>query len=58
MTYLSLAEILIILGKAKKRYDARFKSPDAKPHDKRFAFHAKIVINEIEKDICKKADNK
>jgi len=58
VTYLSLAEILIILGKAKKRYNARFKSPDVKPHDKRFAFHAKIVINDIEKDIREKADNK
>lgn len=50
MTYLSYTEIMNILDKAKREYIAKMKVPDTKSHDKKFAFHAKLVVDKLEKD--------
>lgn len=56
--YLSLVEIADVLNRAKKGYIDKFKSPKTRPHEKKFAFHAKIVIDKIEKDMLDKANKK
>lgn len=54
--YLPVEEILRVLDRASKGYIQKIKSSDASWHDKKFAFHAKITIDKIRKEIINKAN--
>ena len=58
MTYLSYTEIMNVLDKARREYIAKLKVADAKSHEKRFAFHGKLIVDKVEKDFFEEMSRK
>jgi len=47
-----------VLDKARREYIAKLKIADAKSHEKRFAFHGKLIVDKVEKDFFEEMSKK